>query len=203
MSWRSAIPWSLVIFRLLLGPALAIAARRVSGPELWIGVLFLTGPLSDIFDGILARRLGCATPSLRIADTVVDITFYGFVLMAVVELNWPAIRARIWLIAAVAALEAARLAFDLVKFRRIASYHSYTAKLWGLLLWLAFGVLLCFNQGAWLLTIALVWGIVCELEGLAFSAILPEWVHDVKTLPRAIAIRREIAEKKMAQSPVQ
>lgn len=199
MNWRSAIPWSLIIFRFLLGPVIVILARRIGAPDIWLGVLFLAGPVSDIFDGVLARRLGTATAKLRVADSVVDIAFYVFVLIAVGEVNWAAIRGNMWLIAAVIALEAVRLVVDLVKFGRIASYHTYTAKIWGLLLMLAVGSVLCFGGGVWLLTVSLIWGIVSEVEGLTFSVILREWVHDVKTLPRALAIRRAEQAKTAAE----
>jgi CDP-diacylglycerol--glycerol-3-phosphate 3-phosphatidyltransferase len=199
--WRTSIPWSLIIIRLLLGPLLALAAFRTSTPEPWLGLLFLAGPVSDIFDGVLARRFGTDTAALRISDTIVDIVFYIFVLMAIITVNAPAIRHRIWLIAAVIALEAVRLLVDMLKFHRIASYHAYSAKLFGLLLMLAVGWLLCFRRDTWLVTAALVWGIVSELEGLAFSILLPEWVHDVKSLPRALAIRRELLQNRTARVP--
>jgi phosphatidylglycerophosphate synthase len=199
LSWRTAIPWSLVIIRLFLGPVIAIAAFRASTPEPWLGILFLAGPISDIFDGVLARRFGTDTAVLRISDTIVDIIFYLFVLITIITINAPAMRHRIWLIAAVVALEGVRLLLDMLKFHRIASYHAYSAKLFGLLLMLAVGWLLCFRRDTWLVTLALGWGILSELEGLTFSIILPEWVHDVKSLPRAIAIRRELLENRITQ----
>jgi phosphatidylglycerophosphate synthase len=198
LTWRSAIPWSLVAFRLFLGPAIVLASSRTATPEPWLGLLFLSGPLSDIFDGVLARRFGTATPALRISDTVVDIIFYLFVLIAVIVINGPAIRHRIWLIGAVILIEAARLLLDLIKFGRIASYHAYSAKLFGLLLMLAVGWLLSFPRDSWLLTAALICGILSELEGLAFSFLLPEWIHDVKTLPGALDLRRKLLESRAA-----
>ena len=45
------------------------------------------------------------------------------------------------------------------------------------------------------LRVAVVWGIVCDLEGLAMSMILPEWRRDVKTLRRALDLRREMREE--------
>ena len=32
--------------------------------------------LSDVLDGVIARRTGTATPALRYADTIVDTIFY-------------------------------------------------------------------------------------------------------------------------------
>jgi CDP-diacylglycerol--glycerol-3-phosphate 3-phosphatidyltransferase len=182
----------LIAFRLVLGPVIAVAAFRSTVPHPWLGILFLTGPISDIFDGILARRFGTATAPLRISDTIVDIVFYIFSLFAVVSVNAPAIRSRIWLIGVVIGLEAMRLVLDLFKFGRIASYHTYSAKFFGLLLMIAVSWLLGSERDTWLLTLALIWGILSEVEGLAFSILLPEWVHDVKTLPRALEIRRSL-----------
>lgn len=197
MTWRTIIPWSLILFRLFLGPVIVLASLRK--PEPWLGLLFVAGPISDIFDGVLARRFGTATPALRICDTITDIAFYLFVLIAVLIINSPAIFHRIWLIGFVIFIEASRLLLDLTKFGRIASYHSYSAKLFGLLLMLSIGWLLTLRQDTWLLTAALIWGILSELEGLSFSLILPEWVHDVKTLPRALELRQKLLALRAAR----
>jgi CDP-diacylglycerol--glycerol-3-phosphate 3-phosphatidyltransferase len=93
------------------------------------------------------------------------------------------------------ALEALRAVFDWIKYRRLSSYHSYAAKLWGVLLATSTVALLCFNRGYWLLTAALAWGILCDLEGLTMTALLPVWTHDVKTLARALELRGTMLKK--------
>ena len=40
------------------------------------GVCLILAFLSDVFDGILARRLNVATPGLRRLDSIADSTFY-------------------------------------------------------------------------------------------------------------------------------
>lgn len=192
---RKAIPWAMVIFRALLAPTMIAAAVWLTSPQLWLGAMIAAGFLSDVYDGILARRWGTATAALRISDSAVDTVFYLGVLAVIVLRHWPAVRERLWLLATVLALEAIRAAFDWLKFRRMASYHSYAAKLWGVLLAIATIALLCFDSAYWLLTVALIWGIVCDLEGLAMSALLPVWTHDVKTLGRAVELRRQILSR--------
>ena len=192
MFWQKSIPWSMVVSRALLGVAISIAAARMRAPEAWLGAMIVAGFLSDIYDGVLARRWGTATAALRIADSAADTVFYVGVLIAVVERHWPVIHARLWLLAVLLGLEATRVVFDWVKFGRMASYHSYASKAWSALLALATIALLCFNRGFWLSTVAIAWGILCDLEGLAMSAILPEWTHDVKNLRRALRIRRKM-----------
>lgn len=186
----------MVVFRLGLGPFLAIVAIWCAHPEAWLGIMIAAGFLSDVYDGILARRWGTDTARLRLADSIADTVFYLSVLAAVLVRHGPVLRERIWLLAAVLALEASRMVFDLVKFRRMASYHSYTAKLWGILLAAAATALLCFNRGFWILTLALAWGILCDLEGLAMSILLPQWARDVKSLRRAFALRRQMQASK-------
>ncbi len=191
MLWRRLIPWSMVAFRALAGIAIAFVSRRVSSPELWFGLLIAAGFLSDVYDGILARRWGTATPALRIADSAIDTVFYLCILAAIVARHWPALHERLWWLGALIAFEAARYIFDFLKFRRIASYHSYASKLWGAFLAATTVALLCFNSQS-LLTPALILGILCNLEGLIMSALLPEWTHDVKTIGRALILRREM-----------
>lgn len=198
MNLRLQIPWSMIVFRTALGPAIAIAAR-LPKPELWLGVMIAAGFLSDVYDGILARRWGTAGPALRVADSIADTVFYLGVLTAIIERHWPVLRANLGWLFALLALEVSRWIFDWLKFRRMASYHSYAAKIWGVLLAAATLALLCFDRAFWLVTVALVWGILCDLEGLTMSLLLPEWAHDVKTLPRAMALRREMRAANRAQ----
>jgi CDP-diacylglycerol--glycerol-3-phosphate 3-phosphatidyltransferase len=152
--------------------------------------MIVAGFLSDVYDGILARRWGTETAALRVSDTVADTLFYLSVLAAIVVRHWPVLRERIVILGVLLGLEVLRAVFDWIKFRRMSSYHSYAAKLWGILLATATFALLCFDGGFWLITVAIVWGILCDLEGLAMSAILPEWTYNVKTLRRAIVLRR-------------
>jgi phosphatidylglycerophosphate synthase len=182
----------MVVGRALLGAAIPLVAERVSAPEVWLGAMIAAGFLSDVYDGVLARRWGTATGALRIADSAADTVFYVGVLVAVVERHWPVIYARLWLLGVLLGLEATRAIFDWVKFGRMASYHSYASKAWSALLALATIALLCFNRGFWLTTLAIAWGILCDLEGLAMSALLPQWTHDVNNLRRALRLRRDM-----------
>ena len=192
MHLRSAIPWSMVALRFILGPIAALVALRVVHPQLWLGLIVAAGFLSDVYDGILARKWGTATARLRIADSAVDIVFYLGVLSALIVRHGDELHARLGLLIAVLAFEAARLVFDFARYGRMSSYHTYTAKAWGVLLATSTITLLCFDRFAWLLTVTLIWGILCDTEGLLITALLPQWAHDVKSLPRALVLRRQM-----------
>ena len=52
------------------------------------GVCLILAFLSDVFDGILARRLNVATPDLRRLDSIADSTFYLAALLAALLAAW-------------------------------------------------------------------------------------------------------------------
>src|SRR5439155_4023289 len=81
-------------------------------------------------------------------------------------------------------------AIDLKKFGRSTSYHTWSGRAFGVLLFIACAVILSGANGeAWLVA-ALVWGMVAHVDAFAISMILPEWRHDVGTIRRAFRLRR-------------
>jgi CDP-diacylglycerol--glycerol-3-phosphate 3-phosphatidyltransferase len=189
MDAKTVVPWSMAIFRALLGPGIVAVAQSLEKPEAWLATMIVLGLVSDIFDGILARRWQSDTGALRLADSVCDDIFYLGIAAVAVGHHWQAIRPSVWLLVAVLILEALRILCDWLKYGRMASYHSYAAKAWGVLLASSAVALICFDSGSTLLTLALAWGIACELEGLAMTALLPNWARDVKSISHALALR--------------
>jgi CDP-diacylglycerol--glycerol-3-phosphate 3-phosphatidyltransferase len=184
----------MVLSRVVLGPLIVAVSNRLQQPQIWLGIIIAVAFLSDVFDGILARHWGTATAGLRIGDSIADTVFYLGILAVILLHHWPVLQQRVGLLAALLVLEIFRLVFDWIKFRRFASYHTYAAKLWGISLAAASITILCFNHGGWLLTSALLLGILCDLEGLAISLVQRKWTHDVKSLRTALALRRLPAE---------
>src|SRR5690242_14436081 len=75
----ATVPWWLIRLRLVLAPLLvAGAVLKLAGPVLATGLTIAF--LSDVFDGIIARRVGASTPELRVADSRADVIFYLCVL---------------------------------------------------------------------------------------------------------------------------
>jgi CDP-diacylglycerol--glycerol-3-phosphate 3-phosphatidyltransferase len=178
----------------LLGPGI-ILIGRASKSSLLLVVCIVLALFSDIFDGILARRWKVATAWLRRCDTVADTVFYACVFL-VVLMRYPAAVRYAWpLMVVLAGFEVAQHVISLLKFRRMASYHSILSKIWGLLL--AASLIMLFGFGsAMLLNFAIAWGILCNLEGSAMSLVLPAWHHDIPTLGYAIWLRRELESQR-------
>lgn len=185
-----ALPLSLTALRAALAPALLIIAYR-GGSHIGFGLCLLTAFLSDIFDGMLARRLGVATPGLRRLDSAVDTFFYLSALYCLWHLHRAALLTRADALLTLAALEALRYAFDWWKFRREASYHMWSSKLWGVALFLAFFLLLAVGSDGAATSVAIYLGILADLEGIALSLVLDRWQSDVPTLAHALRRRSE------------
>ncbi|HSN18242.1 MAG TPA: CDP-alcohol phosphatidyltransferase family protein [Gammaproteobacteria bacterium] len=192
MNLRRSLPWALVWLRLSLAPVILVLAWLWPIPAAF-GACIVLAFFSDVFDGVLARRWGGATPLLRRLDSLVDTAFC----LAALGAAWLCQPRLLWnvrfLLAALLALEVLRYVVDLAKFGREASYHMWSAKLWAVLLYLAFFMVLVVGQGGAWVTTALFLGIVSDLEGLAVSWLLPEWRHDVPTLLHAWRLRQENA----------
>ena len=182
------IPLSLTALRALLAPVMVALALLHPAP--WaFGVCLVAGFLSDVFDGVIARRLGIATPGLRRLDSIADTFFYAAATFAAWHLYPQVIKAHVGALLLLAALEVVRYIFDLVKFKREASYHMWSSKAWGLALFAAFFALLsCGYTGAWV-AVPIYLGIVADIEGLAISFVLREWKSDVPSIVHAAKLR--------------
>jgi phosphatidylglycerophosphate synthase len=189
----------MVLLRVLLCPVLVIGARR-GWPGRWLGLIVLVALLDDIYDGVLARRWHCDTPLLRRADTSADTIFYLGVALTLWLLFPTILRANWKLLLALGLAELTRHAFDRYKFGKAASYHSYLAKCWGLVMGLAVIGFLVFGGPRWMIPASVLVGIVADAEGLAMSLILPRWQNDVKTLGAAWRLRSAMLREEGAEA---
>jgi len=142
------LPFALTTLRLLLGPiALACAFANVAR---WIFLpILILGTLSDIFDGILARRIGVATPALRRYDSITDVIYYLFILGALWRLCHEVVTHNRWAVGVILASEAGSILVCAVKFGKYPATHSWLAKFYGLCLLSGLIALLAFNAGNW------------------------------------------------------
>ncbi len=180
------VPWLLVGLRFLIAPGLLLDALDGKTSAGFIA-LYTIAVLSDIFDGILARRLGSSTVRLRQADSWADISLYLCIAVST-WLVYPHVilqfqQPLLWAIAAQITL----FAISLIKFGRFPSFHTYTAKAWGISLFVAVVGLFGFAQPT------LLWGaiVLCwinSLEEMAMTLVLPEWQHDVLSLAHALKL---------------
>src|SRR6185437_2604191 len=182
------LPVLLTGLRVLLAPVVVFLALFAPIPGVF-AICLLTAFLSDLFDGIVARRVGVATPALRRFDSAADTLFYAACLFAAWRLHPTAITERIVPLSILIALEGTRYLVDLAKFRREASYHMWSSKVWGIALFVGFFALLVLGATGAAVSLAVYAGIIADLEGLAISVALRTWRSDVPSLFHALQLR--------------
>jgi phosphatidylglycerophosphate synthase len=178
---------ALTLLRLLLAPIILVMVRA-GAPGWAFAAVLIAGFLSDVFDGVVARATGVATASLRRLDSAVDTVFYLAVAYAAWRLHPEPLFAMRWAIALILFGEGANHLFAIARFHREPSYHAWSAKVWGLCLFAALVTLFVLDDGR-LLAVAIVAGLVAQLEVLMITFTLPTWRHDVPTVFHAIRLR--------------
>lgn len=180
------VPWLLVALR--LGCAGAILADGVDGRYSRAFVpLVLVGFFSDVFDGIVARRVGCDDARLRMADSLVDIGFYGAIAATVAWVRPELVRAHGPGLAVFFAVYGLWWAVNLARFGRPSSYHTYLAKTWNVSL-AATAIAVGLGGGDRMLPVAIALGVARNLEEIAMTMTLPRWTHDVPSLVHALRL---------------
>src|SRR3954453_15221847 len=76
-----ALPLSLTLLRLVLGPVAIMVVAKGWPQQLFVPIL-IGGILSDYFDGVLARRFKVAFPWVRRLDSLTDVVFYLCILLS-------------------------------------------------------------------------------------------------------------------------
>lgn len=194
------LPKLLIAFRAACAPLIVVlACFGVPGPLLAavLGAAFL----SDVFDGVIARRLGTATPGLRYSDTIVDTVFYVAAAAALKIAAPGAFDGAGLLLIALVTLHVSRTTFELTKYGRMASYHMWSAKALGLLLAAALAYGFVTARPSLILTSALWVGIGNQLEGFAASAVLPTWRSDVPSIVHAVRVVHSGAHESYTIAP--
>ena len=182
---------------MLLVPVMPLTAY-IGGEsfKILIALFLFLGVLTDIFDGIIARKLGCATDKLRRMDSQTDICFW-LAALASIYIVYPTVISGIRVsLTTLIITEIICYSVSLLKFKRETCTHSYLSKLWGLTLFIAFtNMIIAENTGiSW--NICFIVGIASQVEVIAILLILPEWRRDIKSSYSAWKIRRSYIDTK-------
>jgi CDP-diacylglycerol--glycerol-3-phosphate 3-phosphatidyltransferase len=186
-----AVPLGLIYLRLLLGMVLlGMSLKPVPDFGAVAVGLMTVGLLSDILDGIVARRLGVSTTRLRRLDSAVDQLFWSLIVGACF-LACPAFFFQHYVaIGLLLGLEATTYALSYFRFRREVATHSWGAKLWTLLLFGTLAQVLLSCDSQWLFFACLGVGMLSRLEILSILIVLPRWTNDVPSLYHAVRLRQ-------------
>lgn len=186
-----AAPLVLIYSRLALGGGL-VALGYGQGPRwgTWAVALLALGVLTDVLDGMVARRLGVSTERLRRLDSTIDQAFWALAVLAA-YLGCPGFfRAYAAPLLALLAAEVLIYAVSFVKFRREVATHTFGAKAWVLVSLAALGQLYLSCAAGWLFWACIGLGLLSRLEIVGILLVLRTWTTDVPTLYHARQLRR-------------
>jgi len=190
VSMRSMIPALLLYTRLFFALFILLLLFIDLPAENYVvlGLLYI-GILSDLLDGIIARRLNISTDRLRVQDTFVDLLFYLAVLAYVFQARPGDFTGNLVLIIVILSQEALMYITSLARFGKLPSPHAILSKFWGILMVVEFSLLLL-GVGGIHFTIALIYGIIVHLDRLLIYLFLKKWDHDIPSSFHAWQIRK-------------
>lgn len=191
------LPYVLIATRFLLAPIIFFLAY-LKGEEsrfLILALMFI-GLLTDIFDGIIARKVGVSSEKLRRLDSQVDLVFWICLGFAAYFLNSQLIKHHSESIAVIFIMEALCYIISILKFGKETCTHAFLSKMWGLSLLIAFTYLIGFQETGWAFYLAIILGIVSHIDIILIVLILPKWQYDVPSFYHAWNIRKGKQRKK-------
>lgn len=191
------IPHLLILFRLILAPVVLLLAYFWGNESRFVILLLLfLGLLSDIFDGIIARKQNISSVKLRRMDSQVDLIFWLAIGFSCYILQPEIFEKHKTGIIILFIMEILCYAVSFIKFGKETCTHAFLSKIWGLLLFSSFVAILGFQHSGLLLSITIIWGVISQLDVILIILILPKWQNDIPSCYHSYLIRKGIPFKK-------
>lgn len=172
-----------------IGGSVGLIGLAAAGYSTAFVVCFVVLSLSDWIDGKLARWLNQRSDFGARLDSASDSVLYLCLLIGCLILKWDVLLNEGVLLGIALSSYALTTGYGLWKYGKVPSYHTYAAKLsqWLVL----FGAtMMLLDVSIWPLRVALVAGIVTNLEATAMTWCLPEWTADVLSILHVREARR-------------
>ncbi len=194
------IPLVLIFSRLAIGLTVILLSLKNIDNYRFVAILLLSiGLLTDIFDGIIARRLNVSTETLRRLDSTIDQVFFiSFAIATYIQCPDFFKNNSLQLIT-LFGFECLAYIVCFIKFRKEIATHSIGAKIWTLLLFATLVQIIFQCQSIILFTICFWVGLLTRIEIIAIILTLKKWTNDVPTVYHALKLRqgKDIKRHKM------
>ncbi|MDH6250729.1 CDP-diacylglycerol--glycerol-3-phosphate 3-phosphatidyltransferase [Chryseobacterium sp. H1D6B] len=191
------LPYILIAIRFIIAPVILLLAYLKGGESRFIIlILMYLGLLTDIFDGIAARKTGVSSEKLRRLDSQTDLIFWLSLGFASYLLTPELIKNEWESILLIFIMEALCYIISIWKFGKETCTHAFLAKMWGLSLLTAFTYLIGFQQAGWAFYLAVGVGLVSHIDVILIILLLPKWQYDVPSCYHAWEIRKGKQRKK-------
>jgi CDP-diacylglycerol--glycerol-3-phosphate 3-phosphatidyltransferase len=191
------IPIALIVFRLCLAPIIFSLAYFIEHQaNVLIVILMFLGLISDILDGIIARKQGISSEKLRRMDSQVDMLFWLSIGFSTQVLYPELIKENIIPIRLILLMELACYVISIIRFGKETCTHAFLSKLWGVSLLIGFTALIGFGYAGLPFLLAIILGLISHIDRILITFFLPKWTHDVPSAYHAFLIRKGIEFKR-------
>lgn len=153
-------------------------------------ILFAIGLLTDIFDGIIARRLNISTENLRRLDSTTDQVFFILIAIATYINSSAFYKDNMLQLSILLLAELATYIVCYIKFRKEVATHAISSKIWTLILFATLIQVILTKDSSVLFQFCFYVGILTRLEIIAILLILKKWTNDVPSIFQAIMLRK-------------
>ncbi len=188
---KTKIPMALIFSRFFLGLVIVVLSIiHVDDYKFFAITLFTFGLLTDIFDGIIARRLNISTQKLRRLDSTADQFFFISVGVATYIQCPEFFKTNALKLIMILGLEGLAYLICFIKFRKEIATHSIGAKIWTLLLFATLIQIIMQCKSVVLFNIFFWVGVLTRLEIIAILFTLKKWTNDVPTFFHSLKLRQ-------------
>lgn len=191
------LPYLLIAIRFLMAPIILLLGYfKGDESRTLLLILMYFGLLTDIFDGIIARKTGVSSEKLRRLDSQTDLIFWLSLGFASYCIN-PELIKKEWAgILLIVVMESLCYIVSWWKFGKETCTHAFLSKMWGVSLLIALTYLIGFQQAGWAFNLAVGLGFISHLDVILIVLLLPKWQYDVPSSYHAWKIRKGKERKK-------
>lgn len=194
------IPIALIYSRSLIGFIIILLSSFHVNHYSFLAITLLSiGLLTDVFDGIIARKLNISSEKLRRLDSSIDQVFFISVAVATYIQCPDFFKVNLVKLIVLGAFEASTYALSYIKFRKEIATHSIGAKIWTLTIFATLVEIIVHCESVVLFEICFWLGLATRIEILAIVFTLKKWTNDVPTIYHAVKLRKgkEIKRNKL------
>jgi phosphatidylglycerophosphate synthase len=185
------IPIALIFSRLIIGfIILIISFFQISYCKEVMIILLVVGLLTDIFDGIIARKLGVSTQKLRRLDSLIDQAFWICTLAGTYVICSGFFKENYLQFFILIGAETLTYVVSYLKFRKEVSTHAILSKIWTLTILASLIQVIASCHSVVLFNICFYLGVISRMEIVLIFLVLKEWTTDVPSLYHAVLLRQ-------------
>ena len=191
------LPIVLLYSRIAIGCVIIVFSILQLEYYSFIAVLLLSiGLLTDIFDGIIARKYNVSSDKLRRLDSTID-QFFFIAFTVATYIQCPEFfKSNALKLLLLIGMESLTYAVSYIKFKKEIATHTIGAKLWTLVLFATLVQIIIQGESVILFNLCFWIGLATRIEIVAIIIALKKWTNDVPSFYHALQLRKGKAIKR-------